>query len=79
VVATEEGICLVDRDQIAAITDRAVTCALDEQAATLPKPDGAPIYDVNVMNMDSGHDIHDVLGRLFRRGKWHLEKLDEKG
>jgi hypothetical protein len=74
VVAIDHGIRFVDRDQIDTITDRAVTCILDDAAvAALPEPDGTPTFSVDAAE-DTGHDLHDVFGRLFRRGKWTPDK-----
>jgi hypothetical protein len=79
VVATDHGIRFVDRDQITSITDRAVTCALDdEQVAALPEPDGTPTYTVDAA-ADTGRDLHDVFGRLFGRGRWKPDKPDDAG
>ena len=77
VVATDDGIRFVDRDQITAITDQAVTCALDDDGvAALPKPEGTPTFTVDA-SQDTGHDLHDVFGRLFRRGRWTADKPDD--
>ena len=53
------------------------TCSLeDTQAAQLPPPQGSPVYRVDAL-ADSGHSLHDVLGRLFRRPHWIRE--DDQG
>jgi hypothetical protein len=73
VVTTSQGIRFVDRDQVLTITDRQVTCDLDAaQAASLPQPDGGPVYTVDALQ-DTGSSLSDVLGRLFRRPRWHTE------
>jgi len=70
VVATPEGLRFVDRDQIATITDVAVTCDLDDaEAGALPAPDGPPVYGVDAF-ADQGASLHDRLGRLFHRPHW---------
>ncbi len=77
VVATDEGIRFVDRDQISSITDVAVTTLLnDAQAASLPKPDGAPVYTVDA-SKGTGHEISDWVNRVFGRGKWNLKGQDD--
>jgi hypothetical protein len=74
VVATDEGIRFVDRDQIDSITDVAVTTTLDDAGVqALAKPDGHPIYSVDAFD-DTGHDLSDWVGRVFGRGKWKLQK-----
>lgn len=74
VVTTARGLRFVDRDQIDEITTAYVSCALtDEQAATLPAPEGAPVYNVNALQ-DTGGSMHDRLGRLFRRPHWTREE-----
>jgi hypothetical protein len=74
VVATADGLRFVDRDQVLTITDRAVTCDLDEAAAaTLPAPEGSEVYHVDALQ-DAGSSLHDRFGRMFRRGKWTLDQ-----
>ena len=41
--------------------------------AGLAPPDGAPVYRVDALE-DTGHSLHDVLGRLFRRPRWIREE-----
>ena len=78
VVATDHGIRFVDRDQITTITDVAVTTVLDDAGvSSLPKPDGAPVYTVDA-SKGSGHELSDWFNRVFGRGKWNLDKPDEK-
>ena len=74
VVHTGHGLRFVDRDQIRQITTTEVRCTLtDDQAESLPAPEGDPAYDVDSLQ-DSGQSLHDVFGRLFRRPRWHQEK-----
>ena len=55
------------------ITRRHVRCSLDDtQTAQLPPPEGSPVYHVDAL-ADSGHSLHDILGRLFRRPHWIRE------
>jgi hypothetical protein len=76
VVKTGHGIRFVDRDQIDSITDTRVVTLLDAAgAAQLPEPSGPPVYDVDALQ-DTGHSLSDVLGRLFRRPRWHLREPD---
>jgi hypothetical protein len=73
VVATQAGLRFVDADNVQRITQSRIWCSLDdEQAARLPPPAGAPVYRVDALQ-DSGHSLHDVLGRLFRRPHWIRE------
>ena len=74
VTSTEQGLRFVDRDQVETITSRYVRCTIsDEQVATLPVPDGPPVYTVDALR-DTGDSLHDRLGRLFRRPHWRLEE-----
>lgn len=74
VAATEHGLRFVDRDQIDEITTAAVRCSLtDQQASTLPAPDGAPVYTVDALQ-DTGGSLHDRLGRVFRRPHWTQQR-----
>lgn len=74
VTATEHGLRFVDRDQIDEITTAYVRCQLtDEQIATLPAPEGPPVYTVDALR-DIGGSLHDRLGRLFHRPHWTREK-----
>ena len=62
-----------DADEVRQITRAQITTSLDDaQAARLPPPEGAPVYRVDAL-ADSGHSLHDVLGRLFRRPHWIRE------
>jgi len=73
VIATHHGIRFVDADDIAEITTTHITSSLnDEQAARLSPPDGPPVYTVDAL-ADTGHDLHDVIRRLFGRPHWTRE------
>ena len=77
VIATRAGLRFIDADYVQEITPTQIRCSLDDaQAAQLAPPDGAPVYRVDALN-DTGHSLHDVLGRLFRRPRWIRE--DDKG
>lgn len=73
VVATDIGLRFVDADQVQRITRSEILTGLDdEQVATLPPPDGPPVYRVDALE-DSGPSLHDRLGRMFRRPHWIRE------
>lgn len=73
VIATEAGLRFIDADQVQVITGSYIRCNLDDgQASRLPPPGGPPVYRVDAL-ADSGHSLHDVLGRLFRRPHWIRE------
>ncbi|HUL24601.1 MAG TPA: hypothetical protein VLW44_02380 [Streptosporangiaceae bacterium] len=73
VIATAAGLRFIDADDIQRITRSHIQCGLDDvQASQLAPPDGAPVYRVDAL-ADSGHSLHDVLGRLFRRPRWTRE------
>ncbi len=70
VVATKDGLRFVDADQVQVITTSYVRSTLDDDAAAhLPAPDGAPVYHVDALQ-DTGANLGDRLGRLFRRARW---------
>ncbi len=74
VVKTSDGLRFIDRDQIDTITTTRVRCTLSaDEAASLPAPDGAPVYDVDPSQY-SGSSLHDRFGRMFRRPRWTPEK-----
>jgi hypothetical protein len=78
VVATDEGVRFVDRDQISTITDVAVTTVLDDAgASSLPQPQGDVVYTVDP-GRGVGHDLTDWFNRVFGRGKWNLDKPDDE-
>jgi len=73
VVATDGGLRFIDADQIQVITRSYIRCNVDDaQASQLPPPDGRPVYRVDAL-ADTGHSLHDILGRLFRRPHWIRE------
>ncbi len=77
VIATKAGLRFIDADYVQRITRSNIWCRLDDaQAAQLPPPEGAPVYHVDALQ-DSGHSLHDVMGRLFRRPHWTRE--DDQG
>jgi len=77
VIATEAGLRFVDADYVQRITRSRIWCSLDDaQAAQLPAPEGAPVYRVDALQ-DSGHSLHDIVGRLLRRPHWTRE--DKQG
>jgi hypothetical protein len=73
VIATHGGLRFIDADQVVQITRSSIRCDVDDaQARQLPPPDGPPVYRVDAL-ADTGHSLHDVLGRLFRRPRWIRE------
>jgi hypothetical protein len=73
-VKTKHGLRFVDRDQITDITTTLVRCSLtDEEAASLPAPDGPPVLGVDVAH-DEGPSLTARFGRLF--GRTHWKNLD---
>jgi hypothetical protein len=70
VIATHHGLRFISADLVEVITRNSIRCKLnDRQAAQLPAPDGPPVYKVDAL-ADSGHSMHDVLGRFFGRPHW---------
>ena len=73
VIATKDGLRFIDADYVQQITRSAIHSSLDDvQASQLAPPDGAPVYRVDALQ-DTGHSLHDVLGRMFRRPHWIRE------
>ena len=73
VIATDGGLRFIDADLIQVITRSYIRCNVDDvQASQLPPPDGPPVYRVDAL-ADTGHSLHDILGRLFRRPHWIRE------
>ena len=73
VITTQAGLRFIDADYVQRITRSQIWCSLDDaQASKLSPPDGAPVYRVDALQ-DSGHSLHDVLGRMFRRPHWSRE------
>ncbi len=74
VIATSSGLRFIDADNVRQITRSHIDTALDdEQAAQLPPPSGPPVYHVDAL-ADSGHNMHDMLGRMFGRPHWIRER-----
>jgi hypothetical protein len=70
VIATRHGLRFIDADHLPEFTTTHIRSSLtDEQAAKLPPPTGPPVYSVDAF-ADTGHNLHDVLGRLFGRPHW---------
>jgi hypothetical protein len=73
VIATKAGLRFIDADNVQQITRSSIRTSLDDtQASQLAPPAGAPVYRVDAL-ADTGHSLHDVLGRLFRRPRWVRE------
>jgi len=73
VIATHHGIRFVDADDITAITTAHIQTRLsDADADNLKPPSGPPVYKVDAL-ADSGHDLHDVIRRLFGKPHWKRE------
>jgi hypothetical protein len=73
VIGTRAGLRFIDADYVQRITRSRIWCSLDDtQAGKLPPPEGAPVYRVDALR-DSGHSLHDILGRMFRRPHWYRE------
>ncbi len=74
VVATHDGLRFIDADSVRQITRSHIQTALDDaQVAKLPPPSGPPVYHVDAL-ADSGHNLHDTLGRIFGRAHWIRER-----
>jgi hypothetical protein len=74
VVATHAGLRFIDADSVQQIfRGRIQTSINDAQAANLPPPSGPPVYHVDAL-ADSGHNMHDMLGRMFGRPHWIRER-----
>ena len=77
VIATDAGLRFIDAGDVQQITRGYITSSLDDtQAAQLAPPQGNPVYHVDAL-ADSGHSLHDRLGRLFGRPHWIRE--DDRG
>jgi hypothetical protein len=73
VIATHHGLRFIDADHLPEITTTHIRSSLsDEEAAALQPPSGPPVYKVDAL-ADSGHDLHDVIRRLFGRPHWKRE------
>ena len=70
VVATLHGLRFIDADHLPEFTTTHITSSLgDDEAAKLPPPSGPPVYSVDAL-ADTGHSLHDVVGRMFGRAHW---------
>jgi hypothetical protein len=70
VIAAHHGIRFVDAEHITQITTTQIQTSLDDaQAAQLSPPDGPPVFHVDAL-ADEGHDLHDVVRRIFGRAHW---------
>ncbi|HEX3840683.1 MAG TPA: hypothetical protein VHU85_07820 [Acidimicrobiales bacterium] len=70
VVSTKDGHRFVDRNQITEITTTSVQCNVsDEEAASLPAPDGPPVLHLDA-TYDEGPSLNARFARLFRRPHW---------
>jgi hypothetical protein len=70
VIATRHGIRFVDAEHITQITTTQIQTSLtDDEAGQLAPPDGPPVYHVDAL-ADEGHDLHDVVRRIFGRAHW---------
>jgi hypothetical protein len=78
VVSTKDGVRFVDADQVRDITTERVACTFDESGiAELHKPDGAPVYSVDVLRAE-GKDFNDRVRRLFlSKSDWRRKKSDD--
>jgi len=74
VVATSAGLRFIDADNVGTITRSQIQSHLDDtQVSQLQPPEGPPVYRVDALK-DSGHNLHDVLGRMFGRPHWKREQ-----
>jgi hypothetical protein len=69
-VATTGGLRFIDADDVREITRSHIRTSLDDaRVSQLPPPGGPPVYHVDALK-DTGHNLHDVLGRFFGRPHW---------
>lgn len=74
VIGAQHGIRFVDADHITQITTTHIQTSLsDEAAAQLSPPSGAPVYHVDAL-AGEGHDLHDVVSRIFGRAHWTRDR-----
>lgn len=77
VVRTSAGRRFVDAQRITGITTAAVSTSLtDDDAADLPRPDGAAVYDADPQQFQSGQ-LSQWFGRMFFREHWMRETGDD--
>lgn len=70
VIGTAHGIRFVDADHIPLISTTHIQTSLsDEEAAQLSPPSGPAVYHVDAL-AGEGHDLHDMVGRIFGRAHW---------
>ena len=73
VIATHHGLRFIDAEHLPEFTTTHIRSSLsDAQAGELPPPSGPPVYKVDAL-ADSGHDLHDVVRRMFGRPHWKRE------
>jgi len=73
VIATHHGLRFIDADHLPEFTTTRIRSSLsDTEAASLPPPSGPPVFKVDAL-ADAGHDLHDVIRRLFGRPHWKRE------
>jgi hypothetical protein len=73
VIATHHGLRFIDAEHLPEITTTRIRSSLsDAEATALQPPSGPPVYRVDAL-ADSGHDLHDVIRRLFGRPHWKRE------
>ncbi|MGH8325977.1 MAG: PRC-barrel domain-containing protein [Steroidobacteraceae bacterium] len=74
VVTTTGGIRFIDAAKVGRITTDAVhTTISDQDAATLPEPDGDEVFHANP-EQDEGDSLSAHFGRLFRREHWKQDR-----
>jgi hypothetical protein len=74
VIGTGHGIRFVDADHSTAITTTQIQTSLsDEEATQLAPPSGPPVYHVDAL-AGEGHDLRDVVGRIFGRAHWTRDR-----
>jgi hypothetical protein len=79
VVRTSAGRRFVDAGRITSITAVAVATSLtDDDAAHLPEPDGAAVFDADPHEFE-GTGLSRWFGRMFRREHWMRETGDDPG
>jgi hypothetical protein len=73
VIATAAGLRFIDADDVERITHSHIRSRIaDTEVGQLPRPGGPPVYRVDAL-ADTGQNLHDILGRLFRRPHWIRE------
>jgi hypothetical protein len=73
VIATRHGLRFIEAKRLPEFTTTHIRSSLDDdEAAKLPAPSGPPVYSVDAL-ADTGHSLHDVIGRLFGRPHWNRD------